>query len=291
MGQRALGADNLSFLSLTVKKKRGKCSIAKDLTSDSSVISSEYMNLVIEKLKQWKNRDSTKAIYHSIWKNFNRFVKRLDKKPKFWEDRVQLFCTFMVEKGVQSCTLKSYVSAIKSVLKDDGYEWDDNKVLLSSIMRGCHVINDRLQRRSPIKLSLLELLLFELDRLWNGSQPYLELMYKTLFAISYYRLMRVGEVTKSTHVLKANDVHAGQNKDKILLILHSLKTHAEFMEPQEIRISTAMTDQHRQRHICPFKLIRAYLNARGGYRSTNEQFFIFANCLEVSAAQARSVLK
>ena len=84
-----------------------------------------------------------------------KFIMHLDKKPKFWEERVQLFCAFMVEKGVQSCTLKSYVSAIKSVLKDDSYEWDKNKVLLSSIMRGCRVINDRLQRHSPIKLSLL----------------------------------------------------------------------------------------------------------------------------------------
>ena len=103
--------------------------------------------------------------------------------------------------------------------------------------------------------------------------------------------MRVGEVTKSTHVLKAKDVHIGQNKDKILLILHSSKTHAEFMEPQEIRISATMASPSRQRHFCPFNLIRAYLNVRDGYRSANEQFFIFANGLEVSAAQARSVLK
>ena len=58
--------------------KREKCSIAKDLTSDSSVISAEYMNLVIEKLKQpKKNRDSTKVIYHSVWKNFNKIYNAL----------------------------------------------------------------------------------------------------------------------------------------------------------------------------------------------------------------------
>ena len=95
-------------------------------------------------------------------------------------------------KKEQSSTLKTNVSAIKSVLKDDNYKWDDNKVLLSSITRGCRVINDKIQYRLPLKLSLLEMILFEIGRLWDGAQPYLELMYRTLFAISYYGLMRVG---------------------------------------------------------------------------------------------------
>ena len=216
-----------------------KClDISDQPESESSVISTEYMERVLEKLKQKKNRDSTKAIYHNVWRNFNRFVLRLDKRPKFREERVQLFCAYLVEKGTQSSTLKTYVSAIKSVLKDDNYKWDDNKVLLSSITRGCRVINDKIQYRLPLKLSLLDMILFEIDRLWDGAQPYLELMYRTLFAISYYGLMRVGEVTKSNHMLKAKDVHIGTNKEKILLVLHSSKTHSPSNLPQEIKITS-----------------------------------------------------
>ena len=250
------------------------------------------MERVLEKLKQKKNRDSTKAIYHNAWRNFNHFMLRLDKRPKFWEERVQLFCAYLVEKGTQSSMLKTYVSAIKSVLKDDNYKWDDNKVLLSSITRGCRVINDKIQYRLPLKLSLLEMILFEIGRLWDGVQPYLELMYRTLFGISYYGLMRVGEVTKSNHVLKGKDVHIGTNKEKILLVLHSSKTHSPSNLPQEIKItSNNLGDMGKSRNFCPFVLIRQYMKVRGNYKSAKEQFFIFADGLEVSAAQARRTLK
>ena len=267
-------------------------SAVTDDDSFNSNISTEYMNLVLEKLKQAKNRDSTKAVYHNIWKNFNKFVFKLDKKPKAWEDRTALYCAFLADNGAQSSTIKTYVSAIKLVLKDDDYEWDDSKILLTSITRGCRVINDRLCYRRPIKVSLLEMLLFEVDRLWDGAQPYLQLMYKTLFAISYYGLMRVGEVTKSTHVLKAKDVFIGQNKDKILLLLHTSKTHARNSPPQEIKIlANSLEKANKHRHFCPFKLANAYMQARGGYSSNEEQFFVFATGLPVQPTHARGVLK
>ena len=217
---------------------------------------------------------------------------RLDEKPKFWEDRVQLFCAYLVDNGKQSSTIKSYVSAIKSILMDDGYDWIDGRILLSSIVRGCRVINDKLHYRRPLKLNLLELLLFEVDRLWDGSQPYLELLYKTLFAISYYGLMHVGEVTKSNHVLKVKDVHVGLNKEKILMVLHSSKTHAAYMQPQEIKItSNEFNKSTKFRHFCPFNLMRRYMSSRGDYSDGSEQFFIFANGMEVTTQQARQVLK
>ena len=78
------------------------------------------MNLILRNLLANHDRESTKKNYLSIWRQFNGFLIRLDKKPKQWEDRVALFLAFQVEKGAQSATIKSYTSAIKSVLKDDG---------------------------------------------------------------------------------------------------------------------------------------------------------------------------
>ena len=97
---------------------------------------------------------------------------------------------------MQLATVKSYVSAIKKTLVMDGYEWDDNLVVVWSLSKACRIINDRVKTRLPINCGLLEMLLFEIQRMFTvDNQYYLEIMYKTLFAIAYYGLMRVGEIT------------------------------------------------------------------------------------------------
>ena len=151
-----------------------------------------------------QHRNSTAKTYLSIWRQFNRFVVSLDRKPRLWEDRATLFIGYLIDKGMQSATVKSYVSAIKKTLVMDGYDWNDNLVLVRSLAKACRIVNDKVRMRLLIHCGLLEMILFETQRLFaNGNQWYLEILYKTLFAISYYGLMRIGEVTKSPHVLKA----------------------------------------------------------------------------------------
>ena len=83
------------------------------------------------------------------------------------------------------------------------------------------------------------MILFETQRIFHAkNQPYLDLLYKTIFSICYYGLMHIGEVTHSQHVLKAKDVHLAKNKDKLLLVLYSSKTHDEGSRPQKIKITS-----------------------------------------------------
>ena len=126
-----------------------------------------------------------------------------------------------MDGGIQSSTLKSYFSAIKYILKQDGYPWNDNKAILSSLVRGCKMENDKVKVRLPIQKGLLEMLLFELERVYNSQniQPYLEQMYKAMFCLAYYGMLRVGELTQSPHVVKVCNIHLGNNKDKILVVL------------------------------------------------------------------------
>ena len=150
-----------------------------------------------------------------------------------------MFIRYLIDNGMQSNTVKSYVSAIKKTLIMDGYNWNDNLVLVWSLANACKIINDTVRTRLPIQCSLIEMILFEIQRYFLPlNQYYLELLYKMIFALCYYGLMRVGEVTKSQHVLKAKDVHIAQNKDKILLILYSSKTHTKGSRPQKIKITS-----------------------------------------------------
>ena len=196
-------------------------------TFTSSVLSLDYMWRVIDKLKNTGgNRLSTRKNYHLVWTNFNKFLVRLDSRPPDWEDRVTLYVAFLVDQGRQSSTVKSYVSAIKHVLEMDRYEWNQSRLLLQTITRACRLENDIYKTRFPIKIGLLEMILFETNRLFH-DQPYLRVMYKTIFIISYYGLFRIGELTFSDHQVKVADVHVADNKDKIMMILRSSKTHGK----------------------------------------------------------------
>ena len=196
-------------------------------SSQSSKISIEYVNTVLERLKNRQTRDSTVSNYLSIWRHLNKFIISLDQNGNrlCWEEKTALFGAYLVDSGIQSSTLKSYFSAIKFILKQDGYNWDDNKVLLSSLVKGCKLENDKLKVRLPIQKGLLELLLFEIERMYSKDQqqPYLEIMYKALFCLAYYGMMRVGELTQGAHCLKAKDIHVGNNKDKITMVLYTSK--------------------------------------------------------------------
>ena len=173
----------------------------------------------MQKLLGQSNRSSTSRNYLAIWRQFNKFVIKLDVKPNTWEDRVTLFIAYKIQEGAKSTTVKSYVSAIKRILVDDGYPWDDQRVLLGSLTKACKIVNDRVHTRLPIQCGLLEVILFEVQRKFS-DQFYLQILYQALFAISYYGMMRIGEVTNSDHVLKAKNIHAALNKDKILIMLY-----------------------------------------------------------------------
>ena len=195
--------------------------------SDSSRISTSSMEEIIENLKYQQHRDSTKRTYLTVWRLFNKYIMKLDKIPNDWEDHTALFVAFLIEeKKMQSALVKSYISAIKTTLKLDNYPWNENQVLFTSLTKACKVKNDKLLSRLPIHCGLLEMILFEIKRTFD-NQPFLQTMYMALFVLGYYGLFRAGEITKSPHIIRARNIFLGWNKDKMLIILYSSKTHTE----------------------------------------------------------------
>ena len=95
------------------------------------------MQRLIEKLKSQHHQDTTRQNYYTVWKLFNKFYLRLDVKPNTWEDRILLFTAHLIDTKKQSSTVKSYISAVKAVLQEDGYEIDENKFLLASLTQAC----------------------------------------------------------------------------------------------------------------------------------------------------------
>ena len=155
--------------------------------------------------------------------------------------------------------------------------------------------------RLPIHKNLLELLIFELQRLFK-DQPFLESMYKAWFLLAYYGLFRVGKLALGDHTVKAKDVHIGINKDKILFILYTSKTNSFGTKPQKIKITAleheskyiapVKASTKRANHIfCLFKSSSEYLALRGSYKKHSDPFFIHRVNSPVTPNQIRSTMR
>ena len=67
---------------------------------------------------------------------FNEFFIRLDEKPDNWEDRILLFSGYLIDNDKKSSTVKSYISAIKAVLRDDNVEVNEDKISIELFSKG-----------------------------------------------------------------------------------------------------------------------------------------------------------
>ena len=257
------------------------------------------MEGIIERLKNDRNRSSTKANYYGIWRKFNEFFIKLDRKPESWEERLNLFVAYLVDTNKKSGTIRSYISAVKSVLLEDGEQINENRFLLNSLTRACRLKNDHVRTRLPIKQNLLNIIVSNIHCIYDSEQPYLCTLYKALFITAYYGLFRVGELTASQHVLKAKDVHIGRNKKKLMFVLHSSKTHGKDEKPQVIKICGSEYDAAGVKRIgnikeakfCPFHALKSYIDMRKTRNNDQEQFFVFRNRLAVTAENFRTTLR
>ena len=281
-----------------------------DSTSCTSRISATYIENLLEQLRSEGHKDTTKLAYYNRWKNFNQFLIRLDRMPPMWEDRVCLYVTFLIcEKGLQSSTIKSYISAIKSVLRNDDYDWNDGRMILNTLTKSCKFKNDRVKTRLPIQKGLLEMILFDIRKRYL-DQPFLEAMYISAYLLAYYGLMRVGELAYSQHSLKAANIHKARlntSKRRLCLILYSSKTHDESMLPQKIKIygsnTIEISDQHgsqaytitdkRKQYFCPVEWVQRYIELRHKISADNdqEQFFQFSDKTNLEARHLRTLLR
>ena len=236
-------------------------------------------------------------MYYAVWKGFNKFFIRLDNKPETWEDRIILYVAFLIEGKRSSRTIKSYVSALKNILQDDGVELNEDRFLLNAMTKACKLKNDRVTTRLPIRKGMLKLILQEVEKYYHNkkrTQPYLTSLYKALFSTAYFGLFRIGELATGTHPVRAKDVHVAKNKKKFLFVLRTSKTHGLYAAPQSVKISSHpqnIESNQEQLGECPYKLLRDYIALRPLYASPEEPFFVLQDKSPLKPDLVRKILK
>ena len=254
------------------------------------------MENLVEKLRLERFRCSTRKNYYAIWKIFNAFYLRLDRKPEFWKDHLTLFIAHLIKQNRQSSMIKSFILVIKAILREDGYKVTEDQYLLSSLTKACRIKNDSMRIHFPIQKVVLHMIIDEIDKQF-GEQFYLRKLYRAMFLIAYYGLFRVGELICSEHVILAKNVHIAQNKKKLLIYLESSKTYNKGSIPQMVKIA-AVNDKETRKNLtvsykdyCPFNAIRDFIRIRKGFICKKEQFFVFCDRSPISAPQFRVILK
>ena len=147
--------------------------------------------------------------------------------------------------------------------------------------------NFQVRTRLPIGKNLLEILLDQTDEYFLSiqNQPYLTILYKSLFASAYYGMLRVGEITSGEHPVRVFDVHVAGNKNKILFILRTSKTHWKDSKPQCVKISSTSMNKKSEVKLkyCPFNILQTYIACQKQENCHyTEPFFIFRDGLAVS---------
>ena len=132
-------------------------------STTTSSISLRAMDNILQQLKQMQHRDSMCSNYYGIWKNFNKFILRLDIKPTNWEDQLVMYVAYLIHMKRCSTTIKSYISAIKVLLFNGGIAINKDTALLATLTQACRLHSDRVNTKLMISKDLIRLLLVNLQ--------------------------------------------------------------------------------------------------------------------------------
>ena len=275
---------------------------ASTSTGSSGKLSTKSLKNLVESLRTQCYHNSTKQNYYRIWRAFSSFYFKLDVKPETWEERITLFIAQLINENKQSSTIKSYISGLRAVLKQDKIELSENQFLITSLTKAACLRNDKIKLRLPIQKPMLALLLHHVREYYEGkrNQYYLSILYQTMLAVGHYGLCRVGELASGDHPIRASDVHVGTNKDKFMLVLWTSKTHWRNVKPQIIKISSEYSpsteenvDQLEPDYPipCPYQLLRIFTKIRGPYvKDSDEPYFVFTDGSPVKPFHVRKCL-
>ena len=122
--------------------------------------------------------------------------------------------------------------------------------------------------------------------------PYLQL--HILFCLG------VSEVTMGEHPIRTCNVKIANNKQKLMFILRTSKTHGRYNRPQKVKITAVpninkhrMT-RHEHDHVkifCPYQCMKEYISLRPKQASVQEPLFIFRDRNPVKLTHMHTVLR
>ena len=197
--------------------------------------------------------------YNRVWKDLQEFCTNVLKRHfSASEENIALYISHLDLKNLQPSTIQSHLSAISFLSQMNNMQDHTGSFNVEKIMKSLHKKSHTTDTRLPINQNLLNSIIYitatQCDSVYESA------LYRAMFSLSYYALLRVGECTQSKHVLTTNNVKrilTAGSCQAITIQFSSFKNSSnKNSAPPVLEI------QRRGGESCPVKIISHYLLVR-----------------------------
>ena len=205
---------------------------------------------------------STKLSYARAWKLFYEVMNTMkipyngvDSLP-LSHQQVLLFISFLLARKYAPTTVISYVSAISYAHKMSGITDPCSVFAVQKVLAAATRIGPSVDYRLPITLNILSNLTKSVDH--TTVNPYLRSLFKAMYLVSFFALMRVGEVTTNSTGFIA--LYSDQIQFYPTHVVLTIRHFKHNISGQPVQL--VMTKQNNPA-ICPVSALIDYFHLRG----------------------------
>ena len=205
---------------------------------------------------------STRRSYRAAYRSYRSFhTTHYGTQPRrnISENKLTGFIAYCYAKGLKYSTICSRVSALNYINKLQGGNPIGQSLLVKRILIGYKKRSSQSDKRRPITVQILKRLIKALPRLLHSN--YNVHLFCAMFSLSFFALLRVGEIAISTaasHTLRRSDVKVKTRKDGSPVCLSiSLNHFKHSITPFHLILKPA-----KQIAICPVRAIHKFLTIR-----------------------------
>ena len=197
---------------------------------------------------------STVKCYNTTLVQFQTFLSTLNCQSAGLPanpGHVVLFIAELFKSGLSASTIVSKMSAITYFHKINSFPDPMSHFIVQKALSGAKKLASTTDVRLPITLPMLKNMLDNAHKVVKSE--YFAKMFKAMMSLSFFALLRPGEVTASPHNLLFENVHVTQQQ--VTITFMSFKHHKG--QPVSLLIPSQQQDP------CPVKLLLEYLSVRG----------------------------
>ena len=193
---------------------------------------------------------------------FHQVMNRLDisfhgySSMPLNQDHILLFVGFLHLQGYAPTSILSYLSALGYAHKLMGFVDPTSNFAVQKALKGAMKVHPTVDVRLPITINILQQMSLALDH--TISNPYLRLLFRSMYTIAFFGLMRVGEITKSLDGEQAVNFDQFRMYENHLIITISKFKHNMKRQPFDL----VMVKQ-QLKEICPLTNLIEYIRVRG----------------------------
>ena len=216
---------------------------------------------------------SSYASYNRAWTLFHNCMNELgidfqfSKSLPLSPNQVLLFVGYLDVKDYSPNSLYTYISALSYIHKLKAYPDPTISFSVQKAISGAVKNRRSLDTRRPITVDILKKMVAALQH--TVTSLYLRALFRAMYSVSFFALMRIGEVTVDTQGAVAIFFHQVTFQQNHLTISITHFKHNLSNQPFDL-VVTPQNDHN----ICPIKALLNYFTFRG---TANGPLFCFSN--------------